>query len=61
MIVHPMPGRLYLHLSPARLVGIRALRRADYQLTGPDGKQKDVELGAALWIYLDPWLKLEQP
>ncbi len=41
--------------------GFAALRQADYQLTGPDGKQKDVELGAVLWIYLDPWMKREQP
>jgi len=41
--------------------GFAALRQADYQLTGPDGTRKDVELGAVLWIYLDPWKTQEQP
>jgi len=36
--------------------GFAALRQADYQLAGPDGGKKDVELGAVLWIYLHPWL-----
>jgi len=36
--------------------GFAALRQADYQLAGPDGRKKDVELGAVLWIYLHPWL-----
>ncbi len=35
--------------------GFAALSEADFKLKGPDGKDKDVELGAVLWIYLDNW------
>ncbi|HFQ91168.1 MAG TPA: DUF4198 domain-containing protein [Desulfobulbus sp.] len=35
--------------------GFAALSEADYKLKGPDGKDKDVELGAILWTYLDRW------
>ncbi len=35
--------------------GFAALRDADFQLRGPDGKNKTVELGAVLWMYMDPW------
>ena len=35
--------------------GFAALSEADYKLKGPDGKDKDVELGAILWIHLDNW------
>lgn len=35
--------------------GFAALREADFQLRGPDGKDKAVELGAVLWLYMDPW------
>ena len=41
--------------------GFAALRQADYQLPGPDGAQKDVELGAVLWIYLHPWQEKSRP
>lgn len=33
--------------------GFAALNEADYQLKDPEGKDKSVELGAVLWIYLD--------
>ncbi len=32
---------------------VSALNEADYQLKGPDGTAKNVELGAVLWLYLD--------
>ncbi len=35
--------------------GFAALRRANYRLRGPDNKEKAVELGAVLWLYMDPW------
>ncbi len=35
--------------------GFAALREADFQLKGPDGKDKAVELGAVLWLYMDSW------
>ncbi len=34
--------------------GFAALNEADYTLKDPSGKDKGVELGAVLWIYLDP-------
>jgi cobalt/nickel transport protein len=33
--------------------GFAALNEADYTLKNPEGMDKDVELGAVLWIYLD--------
>jgi cobalt/nickel transport protein len=33
--------------------GFAALNEADYTLKDPEGKDKGVELGAVLWIYLD--------
>jgi cobalt/nickel transport protein len=36
--------------------GFAALSEADYTLKNPEGKEKGVEIGAVLWIYLD-----EQP
>ena len=33
--------------------GFAALNEADYTLKSPEGKDKDVELGAVLWIFLD--------
>jgi cobalt/nickel transport protein len=35
--------------------GFSALSEADYTLKGPDGKDKNVEIGAILWIYLDEY------
>jgi len=35
--------------------GFAALSEADYTLTGPDGKEKQVELGAILWLYMDKY------
>ncbi len=34
--------------------GFAALNEADYTLKAADGTEKEVELGAVLWIYLDP-------
>ncbi len=34
--------------------GFAALSEADYTIKDPDGAEKGVELGAVLWIYLDP-------
>ncbi len=34
--------------------GFSALSEADYTMTGPEQVEKGVELGAVLWIYLDP-------
>lgn len=34
--------------------GFAALNEADYTLKDPEGADKGVELGAVLWIYLDP-------
>jgi len=34
--------------------GFAALSEADYTIKDPDGKEKGVEIGAVLWIYLDP-------
>ncbi len=33
--------------------GFAALSMADYTLEGPSGKQRDVELGAVLWVYVN--------
>ena len=33
--------------------GFAALNSADYTLKGPNGMDKEVELGAVLWIYFD--------
>lgn len=33
--------------------GFSALNTADYTLKGPKGKDKEVELGAVLWVYFD--------
>ncbi len=33
--------------------GFAALNEADYTLKNPEGKEKGVELGAVLWLYLD--------
>ncbi len=35
--------------------GFAALHDADFTLQGPDGTDKKVELGAVLWLYMDPW------
>ncbi len=35
--------------------GFAALHDADFTLPGPDGADKTVELGAVLWLYMDPW------
>ena len=35
--------------------GFAALHDADFTIPGPDGVEKTVELGAVLWLYLDPW------
>lgn len=35
--------------------GFAALSTADYQLASPSGEQKDVETGAVLWTWMDPW------
>ncbi len=37
--------------------GFAALSTADFQMKGPDGQMKDVELGAVLWMQLDGWKK----
>ncbi len=34
--------------------GFAALNEADYTIKDPDGKNKGVEIGAILWIYLNP-------
>ena len=34
--------------------GFAALNEAEYTIKNPDGDDKGVELGAVLWIYLDP-------
>ena len=34
--------------------GFAALNEADYTIKDPGGADKGVELGAVLWIYLDP-------
>ena len=34
--------------------GFAALHDADYTIKNPEGKEKGVELGAVLWIHLDP-------
>ncbi len=34
--------------------GFAALSTADYVLKNPEGNEKPVELGAVLWIYMDP-------
>ncbi len=36
--------------------GFAALSSADYTLKNPQGEEKEVELGAVLWVYMDPWL-----
>ncbi|MBM9603918.1 DUF4198 domain-containing protein [Desulfopila inferna] len=33
--------------------GFSALSEADYTMTGPDNKEKNVELGGVLWLYFD--------
>ena len=40
--------------------GFAALNEADYQLKDPEGKDKNVELGAVLWIYLDELPEVHQ-
>lgn len=35
--------------------GFAALSQADYTLPDPKGNQKEVELGAVLWVYMDEW------
>lgn len=35
--------------------GFSALTRADYKLENPAGKERPVELGGVLWIYMDEW------
>jgi nickel transport protein len=35
--------------------GFAALSSADYTLKNPQGEEKEVELGAVLWIYMDPY------
>ena len=35
--------------------GFAALSEADYTLKDPQGEEKGVELGAVLWIYMDPY------
>ncbi|HHB75524.1 MAG TPA: DUF4198 domain-containing protein [Desulfobulbus sp.] len=35
--------------------GFAALHDADFTIPGPDGTDKTVELGAVLWLYMDPW------
>ena len=37
--------------------GFAALTTADYKLPAPDGKEKDVELGAVTWIHVDDFQK----
>lgn len=37
--------------------GFAALNKGDFTLTDPQGNEKDVELGAVLWIELAPWTK----
>jgi nickel transport protein len=39
--------------------GFAALSNADYKLKNPQGEDKEVELGAVLWIYMDSY-KLNQ-
>ncbi len=34
--------------------GFAALSEADYTIKDPDGKEKEVELGAVLWVYFTP-------
>ena len=34
--------------------GFAALHDADFTIPGPDGADKTVELGAVLWLYMDP-------
>lgn len=36
--------------------GFASLSLADYTLKGPDGLDKEVELGAVLWIYMDDYI-----
>lgn len=33
--------------------GFSALHEADYTMTGPNGSEKNVELGGVLWVYFD--------
>lgn len=33
--------------------GFAALSEADYTIKDPEGNDKDVEIGAVLWIYMD--------
>ncbi len=35
--------------------GFAALSNADYTLKNPQGEEKEVELGAVLWVYMHPW------
>ena len=35
--------------------GFAALSSANYTLKNPQGEEKAVELGAVLWVYMDPW------
>ena len=34
--------------------GFSALTEADFTMNGPDDKEKNVELGAVIWVYFDP-------
>jgi len=34
--------------------GFAALNEADYKLKDPEGNDKEVEIGAVLWLYMDP-------
>ncbi|THB74824.1 MAG: DUF4198 domain-containing protein [Desulfobulbaceae bacterium] len=36
--------------------GFAALNEADYTIKDPEGNDKNVELGAVLWVYFDPYL-----
>ncbi len=37
--------------------GFSALSEAEYTLPDPSGKEKSVEVGAVLWIYIDPYME----
>ncbi|MCP4745268.1 MAG: DUF4198 domain-containing protein [Desulfobacteraceae bacterium] len=40
--------------------GFSALNEADFVLKTPDGEEKDVELGAVLWVHFQDWQHKEQ-
>lgn len=41
--------------------GFAALNEGNFTIRDPGGKEKGVELGAVLWLYLDPFPRAESP